>query len=237
MRHLLTLASAFGLALTIACGGGDGDDAEPTVSPDDARVMLQSVAMKPEDLPDDYVQDINRFQTNEQAAEARPDTDVASQQFSDWGQVLSYNVQYAAPPTIELVTNGKTARVMHTATVFQTPDGATQSLEFIRGLSEDTVQQVIEAGSGEGSTISDVKVTKDIEFVPKGDESFAFRAAGVASFADGVVVNFTADALVMRVGRMSTQIITVALGQPPIREELEEHADTFVARAQAADPP
>ena len=231
----LALFALVPLVVLAGCGGdGNGNDDAATVTPDEARAFLQSVIISPDDIPDDYTQDANRFQTNDEAAEARPDTEIARQQFRDWGQVLAYNVQYAAPPNIELITNGKTARVMHTATVFQTPEGAAQSLEFFRGLSEETLQDVINSDSGEGTVISDAKVTKDIEFTPKGDESTAFRVAGVATLENGLVVNFVADALAMRVDNVTTTIVTVALGQPPIRSELEQFADTFVERVRSA---
>jgi hypothetical protein len=221
-------------AVAAACGGDGNGPGNATVTPDEARVLLQDVIISTGDVPDDYAQDANRFQTNEEAATARPDTEVARQQFRDWGQVLSYNVQYAAPPNIELITNGKTARIMHTATVFHAPEGAMQAMEFVRSLSEETLQDVINSGSGQGTVISDAKVTKDIEFVPKGDESTAFRVAGVATLENGLVVNFVADALAMRVDHVTTTIVTVALGQPPARGELEDYADLFVERVRAA---
>ncbi len=221
------------VALGAACGGDDDPPAQPTLSAAAAETALEALVLKASDIGDDYTQDTANFQTNEQAALARPDTDNARTQFEEWGQVLSYNVQYAAPPTADLIFNAKTARMMNTVTLFRTPEGATESLTFLRDLPTETIETLLDEDDG-STQLSDTIVTKDIEFVAKGDESFAWRVTGKATLPDGFVVNYVADVVYVRSGSTTGNVITVALGQPPDRTELEGLVDLFLTRAAAS---
>lgn len=235
---LMLMAAGLATFALAACSSGDGDDAPPTATPRpamteaQARTFLAAVALKADDIGTDYKQEVARYQTNEEAAAARPDTDNARTQFEEWGQILSYNVQYAAPPTADLLFNAKTARMMNTATVFETPAGASSSLEFLRSLPEDIVADFVSGGDG-GTVLSDTRVQKDIEFAAKGDESFAWRVSGKATLAGGFVVNYVADVVFVRSGSVNGNVTTVALGQAPQRAELEKLIDTFLARIAA----
>jgi hypothetical protein len=75
---------------------------------------------------------------------------------------------------------------------------------------------------------------KDIDFPAKGDESFAWRLSGKAVFADGFTINFVADAVYVRVGRVTGNVTAVALGQAPDRAALVALIDKFIARVKAA---
>ncbi len=223
-------------AVAVACGGGDDapppPTAEPTLSAAAAEAALEAIVLKASDIGDDYTQDVARVQTNEEAALARPDTDNARTQFEEWGQVLAYNVQYAAPPTADLIFNAKTARMMNTVTLFRTPEGAAAALTFLRDLPPEIVETLLDEDDGE-TQLSDTIVTKDIEFATKGDESFAWRVSGKATLPGDFVVNYVADVVWVRSGNTNGNVITVALGQPPDRAELEGLVDLFLTRAQA----
>ncbi len=236
-RTLPLLLSLMLVPALIACSGG-GDDTPPTPTPRpqltaaEAEPVLKRISLLATDIGTDYEQPVARYQTNDEAAAARPDSDNARQQFEDWGQVLTYNVQYAAPPTADLLFNAKTARMMNTATLFGGDDGASQSLAFLRSLPEDVVADFISGGDA-GTMLSDTRVLKDIEFAPKGDESFAWRVSGKATFTGGFTVNYVADVVFVRSGNITGNVTTVALGQAPKRAELEKLIDTFLARAAA----
>lgn len=243
-RHLrrlpFVLAATFLLplvAFAVACSGGDDASptptAEPTLSADAAEAALEALSLKAADIGDDYTQEVARVQTNEEVALARPDTDNARVQLAEWGQVLTYNVQYAAPPTADLIFNAKTARMMNTVTLFRTPEGAAAALVFLRDLPPETIETLLDEDDGE-TQLSDTIVTKDIEFTAKGDESFAWRVSGKATLPDGFVVNYVADVVFVRSGSTTGNVITVALGQPPDRAELEGLVDLFLTRAAAA---
>lgn len=223
-------------AVAVACGGGDDapppPTAEPTLSAAAAEAALEAIVLKASDIGDDYTQDVARVQTNEEAALARPDTDNARTQFEEWGQVLAYNVQYAAPPTADLIFNAKTARMMNTVTLFRTPEGAAAALTFLRDLPPEIVETLLDEDDGE-TQLSDTIVTKDIEFAAKGDESFAWRVSGKATLPGDFVVNYVADVVWVRSSNTNGNVITVALGQPPDRAELEGLVDLFLTRAQA----
>lgn len=243
-RHLLRRAATIALlvlplaVLAVACGGGDDDPAptptaEPTLSAAAAETAIEAILLKGSDLGDDYTQDAESCQSNEDAALARPDTDNARTQFEEWGQVLACNAQFAAPPSADLIINAKTARMMNTVTLFRTPEGATEALTFLRDLPPEIVETLLDEGDG-ATQLSDTVVTKDIEFTPRGDELFAWRVAGKATLPDGLLINYVADVVHVRSGSTTGSIITVALGQPPDRAELEGLVDLFLTRAAAA---
>lgn len=220
-----------GVALT-ACGGNGAQHAAAEISAEDAKARLVRIVLTPDDVGGGFTQDVARVQTNQQAADARPDTENALRQFGDWGQVLAYNVQYGATADAELVYTGKIARVMNTATLFRTSDGASAALAFERGLSSTVIANVL-VNESAGTKISDTQVMKDIAFPAKGDESFAWRLSGKATFEDGFVSAFVADAVFVREGNVTGSVIAVGLGDRPDAKQFEALIDRFVERARA----
>ncbi len=194
--------------------------------------MLKAMVLRTTDIGPDYTQEVARLQTNEDAAKARPDTEQARQQYREWDQVLAYNVQFGAPPTADLVFSDKTARVLNTATLYNTPVGAASALAFVRGLSPGVVANFL-INDSSGTRISDTQVVKDIVFPAKGDGSFSWRISGKATFENGFTVNFVADSVFVRVGRVTGNVTTVALGQSPNPQELNSLVDKFVERVRA----
>ncbi len=219
-----------------ACGGGSastGTPAPPAISAASAEARLAALVLDTSDLAPGYTQDVARPRTNDEAANARPDTENARTQYADWGQVLAFNVQYGPPKTAGLVYSGVAARIMNTATLYQSADGASAALAYERGLSPSVVANFL-VNDGAGTKISDTQAVKDIDFPAKGDESFAWRVSGKATFADGFTVNFVADAVYVRVGRVTGNVTAVALGQAPDRAALVALVNKFIARVKAA---
>ena len=223
---------ACALPVMAACGGGSTSaTSQPGAS--DAEAWLARVVLAPGDLAPGYTADVARSITNEDAAKARPDTESARQQYADWGQVLAYNVQFGAPASADLVFTGTAARVMNTATLYRDPDGASAELASVGELAPQVVADFL-VNDGAGTKISETQVIKIADFPAQGDESFAWRLSGKAVFADGFTVNFVADAVYVRIGRVMGNVTAVALGEPPERARLTQLVDTFVSRVQAA---
>ena len=200
-----------------------------------AQGLLARMVLAPGDIGAGYVQDVARAQTNEESAKARPDTENARTQYADWGQVLAYNVQFAAPSSADLVYTGTAARVMNTATLYRSADGASAALAFAGGLAPQVVANFL-VNDGAGTKISDTQVVEIADFPSKGDESFAWRVSGKAVFPDGFTSIFVADAVFVRVGRVTGNVTAVALGQALDRASLAALVDTFVARVKAVGP-
>jgi hypothetical protein len=231
VRGALVLIAA---ALTLgACGGGSTSG--PATTSAAAEALLSRVVLRAGDIGDGYTQDAARAQTNEDSAKARADTEEARRQYADWGQVLAYNVQFAAASTADLVFTGTPARVMNTATLYRTADGASAALAFAGGLAPQVVADFL-VNDGEGTKISGTQVVKSADFPAKGDESFAWRLSGKAVFADGFTSTFIADAVFVRAGLVTGNVTAVALGEAPDRARLAGLVDAFVARVQAAAP-
>lgn len=173
-----------------------------------------------------------RAQTNDQLAQARADTAFALDQYAAWGQVLSYSVQYNAGNVQRLVDSGRFTRVSNTATIFQDAEGARTQLIYARAQSEERLANAV-TNDGPGTRIADAQVTKDLAFPAKGDESFAWRIAGKATFESGITLNFISDTVFVRAGNISGVVTAVALGSPPNRDALERLVDRFVEKARA----
>ena len=224
----LACSALFIVALTPACGSGGARLTEKQ-----AEQRLQSIVLTAPDIGDGYGQDVARFISDEDAATARPDSEAARRQYAEWGQVLAYNVQYAAPATAT-VFSGDTARVMNTATIFNAERGANDAFAYVRSLPDTVVANFL-VNDASGTRITDVQATKDIEFTEKGDDSFAWRLSGKATFASGDTVTFVADSVFVRTGRVIGNVTSVALGNAPERAQLEQLVDTFVAHATSVD--
>ncbi len=217
--------------VSAACRGGDAT----AVSGGDAAVRLRQVVLGADDIGGGFTQDTARLQTNADEANARPDTDNARRQYREWGQVLAYNVQYAAPEQANLVYNGRIARVMNIATLYETAGGATAAFAFTRGLSPSIIANVL-ANEGAGTKIEDTQAVKDVAFPAKGNESFAWRLSGKATFESGLVTAFVADTVFVRDGRVTGSITAVGLGEQPNQSQLEALVDRFVEHARAEAP-
>src|SRR6185503_13880080 len=100
---------------------------------------------------------------------ARADTEQAREQYKDWGQLLAYNVQFAPPPSSDLVFSGRTARIMSTVTLFDDDDGGAASLDYLVSLSEQRIADVLH-NDGAGTRLDEIQVQKDLEFPPSGDQ-------------------------------------------------------------------
>lgn len=239
-----TMARTMGVALILlaallgACNG-DGDapptpTPQPTIDAAQAERMLGSVLLQQDDIGADYERALDRTMSNEEAAAARPDADNARAQFEAWERVLGREVQFNAPASADLLFQNKTARLINTATLFTSADGASASLTFVRALPEDAVAAFVQQPAEGGGTLSETRVDKDIAFEAVGDESFAWRITGKFTFPDGFSVNYAADAVFLRIDRIAGSVITIALGQPPDRAQLESLVGTFAESARAA---
>ncbi|MDP9235868.1 MAG: hypothetical protein M3P30_00465 [Chloroflexota bacterium] len=220
--------------LIAACGAGSSaSTVAPPISSGEAEDQLKAIVLTAGDVGEGFTQDVERVQTNDNAAAARPDTDNARRQYADWGQVLSYNVQYGATSETGLVYTGSVARIMNTATLYQTPEGAGSALAFERSLSPSVIANIL-VNDGPGTRISETQVVKDITFPARGDESFAWRLSGKATFENGLVTTFVADAVFVRKGRVTGAVIAVALGEQPDRAKLSALVDRFIEHATDA---
>jgi hypothetical protein len=239
MRIAVVAVSLFG-ALLVACSDGNrnategGARGESSVSAADAEALLARVVLAPGDIAAQMRAGEARVQTNEQLAQARADTAFALDQYAAWGQVLAYSVQYNAPAGARrLVDSGAFLRVSNTATLFEDAEGARTQLIYVRAQSEDRLANAV-INDGPGTRIADAQVTKDLAFPAKGDESFAWRISGKATFEGGMTLTFISDTVFVRVGSISGSVTAVSLGTPPDRAELVRLVDLFVEKARAA---
>jgi hypothetical protein len=221
-----------------ACSNGNrnatGSATTPAapISAGDAAAVLKRVVLSVDDVGSGMRAGTSRAETNEQLAQARADTQFARDQYAAWGQALTYSVQYNATGAQRLVDTGRFTRVANTATLFQDASGASTQLLYVRSQSEDRLANAV-TNDGAGTRIADAQVTKDLAFSAKGDESFAWRIAGKATFEGGTTQTFITDTVFVRIGNITGSVTAVSLGAPPDRAELERLVDRFVEKARA----
>jgi hypothetical protein len=210
----------------VACDRGGASAA-------DAEARLKQAVLAADDIGSGYTLDLARVQTNDESAASRPDTENARRQQAEWEQVLAYNVEFSPPPETDLVFTPAVARLMNTATLFRTAEGAGASLAYTRTLPPSVVANfLVNDASGTKITGTQMAIVDDLPAA--GDESFAWRLSGKAAFDGGLDVTFVADAVFVRVGRLTGSVIVVGLGQEPGRAGVTALVDRFVERARAA---
>jgi hypothetical protein len=217
------------VTLSAACGFHNGTSAKAERS---AETTLQNAVLDVNDVGAGYVLSSSSFRSNDALAAARPDAAAARAQYADWRQALTYNVQYESTNATSF--SSSFARVMNTATLFGAGDGASSWLASVNALPDEAVRDFL-INEGEGTRIEDTQVTKDIPFAAKGDESFAWRLSGKATFDTGATQTFVADAVYVRAGRIAGNVVVVSFGAAPDRAALEALVDRFVARMRGAD--
>jgi hypothetical protein len=200
--------AAFAVFALVGCSDdnrnatGDGSTAGASISAGEAEELLRGVVLAPEDLGEGMREASARVQTNEELAHARADTAFALDQYASWGQALAYTVHYDAEGAQELVDTGAFTRVSNTATAFEDEAGARMQLAYVHGQSDERLANAV-TNDGAGTRIVDAQVTKDMAFPSKGDESFAWRISGKATFEGGTTLNFIADTVFVRAGNIS----------------------------------
>jgi hypothetical protein len=207
-------------------------DSAPSISRAVAEAQLREIVLTLDDLGDEYAQDVAGIVTNEQAAQARPDTAAAERQYEAWGQVLSYNVQFSRNALGDVLNTPQHARVMNNATIYNDAEGAATAMVYLRSLPVDLLENIL-TNEGAGARITDTQVQRDIPFPARGDELYALRASGKATIGDRLTISFVADAVFVRAGNVNGVIIAVALGDTPDRAGLERLVDRFVEKARA----
>lgn len=219
---LATSALLLSAAALIACGG--------TVA-ESPQSRLERIVLQPVDAGEGYARVEARAITNEEAARARPDTAQAREQYDAWGQLLRYTVQLAPPPEAVALFSPEIARIINSATLFEDEQGATASFAWTRQLSTELLADVV-VSEGAGTQITDTQATRMEDVPVLGDESFALRISGKATFEDGLTTAFVADTVFVRIDRATGSVTAVALGQAPRREEVLALVDRFVERAR-----
>lgn len=209
--------------LAAACGGG--------ISDREAEARLRRAVLTAADVGGGYTQAIARTRTNDEAARARPDSDQARAQYDTWGQVLAYDVEFDPPAGSALSFSPQAARVLNSATLYRSAKGAGAALAYTRGLPSSLVADVL-VNEGAGTKITDTQVTPLAGVPPAGDESFAWRVSGKATFEDGLTMTFIADSVYIRQGAVTGNVTSVALGQTPDRASLLGWVRMFVERAK-----
>lgn len=215
--------------LSAGCGvyGGTSAKAER-----DAETTLRGAVLDVTDVGAGYTLASSSFRSNETLAAARPDANAARAQYAEWGQALTYNVQYESTNATSFSSDF--ARVLSTATLFDAGDGASLWLESVNALPDDAIRDFL-INEGEGTRIDDTQVAKDLPFAAKGDESFAWRLSGKATFDTGSTQTFVADAVYVRAGRFAGNVVVVSFGAAPDAVKLEALVDRFVQKMRAAD--
>jgi hypothetical protein len=165
VKFLLPLVAALAVFLT-ACGGGDGDETEPSpaespastsiASPEgeptgaapteaatvedgaEAEELLKAASLQLEDLPEGFILDDDSFTTNEEASqEAGGPNQPTLEDFDSWGRILGYDATYSDPEALSSLDEGGTLSLTVTTTLYEDSDGAGDALDYVRDQASD----------------------------------------------------------------------------------------------------
>jgi len=165
VKFLLPLVAALAVFLA-ACGGGDGDETEPSpagspasttiASPEgeatgaapteaatvedgaEVEALLKAAALWLEDLPQGFILDEDTFTTNEEASQEAGGTGQPTlEDFNSWGRILGYDATYSDPEALSSLDEGGTLSLTATTTLYEDSDGAGDALEFVRDQASD----------------------------------------------------------------------------------------------------
>ena len=257
MRKAPRYAALLGLALAgvllAACGGDDegepastGTAVAPSPTPvpagstaeerDAAGPILMAAALLPEDLPEGFTFDEERFLTNEESVDEDLDYPGAAtlEDYSRWGQILEYEAEYSreTPPTL----TGATLSMQVTTILYRDSTGADESFEFVREQTSDPeyIKAQEQKSAEEGQPIRDVSISP-ISFPGVGDNRMAFELR-FTMYAPNFQrdLDFVAQAVAIRRGRAIGAIETLAVGSPHPLEEVEALARTLDERMKDA---
>ena len=212
---LIVLAAVAGTA----CGGGGGDgEATPTPDRPTLEAWLTEIQLKTEDLPSGFGDPDQSFTENEQAAERDPDGPTKGlERLESWGRLLGHDASFLVKDTMGTFTNGGTALVISSISIFADEQGAIQAMRWGRDLLSnpaDAETLIPSVSDLEGGPIS---------FASVGDETVAAEFTGQTQ-PEGVPVKieFTADIVVIREGKGVAYIAVGAIGGAKPGPEVEQ---------------
>ena len=249
MTHALRIAAlSAGLALLTtlltACGGGDETEPSPTSAPtaatseerDAAGPILMASALLPEDLPEGFTLDAEKYLSNEDSIDNERGYAATAtlEDLNRWGQILQYIATYsrATPPTL----TGATLSLREMTALYRDEAGARAAFEFER-IRASNPERLLDAlpwpansklNAGEAS-VSPISVSG------MGDDRAAVQIEVTGSLPDvGSELKFFGQLLLVRRGREIGSVATVAVGSPHPVSELEALARLLDERMKDA---
>jgi len=211
---LIVLAAVAGMA----CGGGGDGEATPTPDRPTLEAWLTEIQLKTEDLPSGFGDPDQSFTENQQAAENDPQGPTKGlERLESWGRLLGHDASFLVKDTMGTFTNGGTALVISSISIFADEQGAIQAMQWGRDLLSnpaDAETLIPSVSDLEGGPIS---------FASVGDETVAAEFTGQTQ-PEGVPVKieFTADIVVIREGKGVAYIAVGAIGGAKPGPEVEQ---------------
>jgi hypothetical protein len=219
-REFLGGALVVVLAVTIACGGGDGEEAiQSTIPPGSVATgtpagtavatptasspvdgQLRGMVLQLSDVPPGFSQASESFSTNEEVAGAGSDSAETLARLLEWGRIRGHGVVYSSENSDE----AGVLLVDSTVSLYQNETGAGASfadaVETARAT--DWASVVAEA--------TDVQV-EELPALDVSDEMLWMRITGKAVIGDPAAEQaFIQDVVLMRVGRVRGSVSAIS---------------------------
>jgi len=250
MRLLLPLVAALAVVL-VACGGGDDNEASPTASTsapgepaataaapsatveDQAEVeaLLKAAALRPEDLPEGYTLDEEKFTTNEESvAETAGPGEATLEDLNAFGRILGYEASYAQEAGLSTLLEGGTLFLQTTTTVYQDSDGAKEHFGFVRDQASDPefVDNFEKSfADSPGVEVSNATIS-EISVADVGDERLGYEVKVSAHSTDlDQDFDFVGQIIGVRRDRMISSITVVGINSSTPTDQLDDLARTM----------
>jgi hypothetical protein len=234
-----TSATAPAASATAPAASATAPTAAATVE-DQAEVeaLLKAAALRPEDLPEGYTLDEEKFTTNEESvAETAGPGEATLEDLNGFGRILGYEASYSQEAGLSTLLEGGTLFLQTTTTVYQDSDGAKEHFGFVRDQASDPefVDNFEKSfADSPGVEVSNASIS-EISVADVGDERLGYEVKVSAHSTDlDQDFDFVGQIIGVRRDRIIGAITVVGINSSTPTDQLNDLASTMDQRMKDA---
>jgi hypothetical protein len=204
----------------------------------EVEALLKAAALRPEDLPEGYTLDEEKFTTNEESvAETAGPGEATLEDLNGFGRILGYEASYSQEAGLSTLLEGGTLFLQTTTTVYQDSDGAKEHFGFVRDQASDPefVDNFEKSfADSPGVEVSNASIS-EISVADVGDERLGYEVKVSAHSTDlDQDFDFVGQIIGVRRDRMIGAITVVSINSSTPTGQLEDLARTMDQRMKDA---
>jgi len=197
----------------------------------EVEALLKAAALRPEDLPEGYTLDEEKFTTNEESvAETAGPGEATLEDLNGFGRILGYEASYSQEAGLSTLLEGGTLFLQTTTTVYQDSDGAKEHFGFVRDQASDPefVDNFEKSfADSPGVEVSNATIS-EISVADVGDERLGYEVKVSAHSTDlDQDFDFVGQIIGVRRDRMISSITVVGINSSTPTDQLDDLARTM----------
>jgi len=197
----------------------------------EVEALLKAAALRPEDLPEGYTLEEEKFTTNEESAQESTGAGAATlDDLNRFGRILGYEASYSQEAAPSAILEGGTLFLQVTTTVYQDSDGAKEHFKFVHDQASDPefVEDFEQTfADSPGVEVSDASIS-EISLADMGDERLAYEVKVSAHSTElDQDFDFIGQIVGVRRGRMISSVTVVGINSSTPTAQLEDLARTL----------